>query len=372
MKTLRSLLLRVAAALSLLGVLYAIKLPPGAPQEAGDEATRPLRVVLFVNGTLGDKSFYDSAARGLRAAQQQWGLRTRVIEAGLDPTRWAPLLTDVAESGDFDVIVTGGFAMAALVQRVAPRYPGARFVLFDAAPDAATCRCENVHSMLFRQNEGAYLAGLLAVRHAQMTAGPETAAGASPVLGVVGAMPIPVIDDFIVGFTAGARAAAPQATVLRQYVNSFTDPATGKEVAKALFGRGAHLVFHAAAGSGQGVIEAAAEAGRYAIGVDSDQHALFLTSQPRQAAAIVTSVMKNVDVALLRALGAAQARTLAYGEVVTLGLAEGGVSLAGKSSEMERLSPAVIDELRQVQAQIGQGQLQVPSAFQAPNAGGAP
>jgi basic membrane protein A len=262
----------------------------------------------------------------------------------------------VVEGGDFDVVIVGGFAVTAIVQRLAPQFPQTRFIVFDATVDYAKCGCANVHSLRFRQNEGAYLAGFLAARIVQ-----QANATPAPPLGVVGGMQIPVIDDFIVGFTAGAQAAALGARVTRQYVNSFTDPATAKEIAKALYGQGVALIFHAAAGSGQGVIEAAAEAGRLAIGVDSDQYAIFKQANPERARVIVTSVMKNVDVAIRRALEAHRDGRLAYGHVESLGLAEGGVSLAPGAAQWT--PPELNAELDDVQRRIAAGSLRPPSSF---------
>lgn len=348
---------KLALCAVLVGVLFALKLPETESPTTPD-ARHPLRVALFVNGTLGDKSFYDSAARGLKQAGAQPGVRTRVIEAGVDPSRWESAFIDLVEGHDFDVIVTGGFAMVAVVQRVAPQFPGTRFIVFDAAVDYAQCGCDNVHSLLFRQNEGAYLAGYLASKSVE-----PVVAGAPKRLGVIGAMQIPVIDDFLIGFEAGAQAAQPGVQVLRQYVNSFTDPATAKEIAKAMYGQGVALIFHAAAGSGQGVIEASAEAKRAAIGVDSDQYALFKTSNPERARYILTSVLKNVDAALLRAVQKHQAGQLPYGHTESLGLAQGGVSLSTGSELMGNLPPAVLNDLADMQRKVIAGAVKVPSTF---------
>ena len=316
---------------------------------AAGPGTKP-RVALFVNGTLGDKSFFDAAARGLRQAGTELGLRVRVIEGGRDPTRWEPALADLADSGDFDLIITGTFAMVAPLQRTAERYPQSRFIVFDAQVDQAACRCTNVHSMVFRPREAAQLAGALAAR----VVGRETVAppilGAetskAPILGAVGGLPIPVVDDFIDGFIAGAKQADPRVRVLRQYANSFGDPATAKDIAKAMVAQGAGLVFQVAGGSGQGVIEAAAETGRWAIGVDADQHLLYRDAYPQRAARILTSVMKHVDVALLQALRRWRAGELRFGGVQSLGLAEGGVSLATSGPGWAALPASDLQALR--------------------------
>lgn len=323
-----------------------------------------LRVALFINGTLGDKSFFDAAARGMRQAEASLPVRARVVEGGTDPTRWQAALADLADSGEHDVIVAGTFTMAPAIESLAQRYPRLRFIVFDAGVDYARCACPNVYSMRFRQNEGAYLAGYLATRLLQEGV-PGIPGGAG--LGVVGGMQLPVIEDFIVGFRSGAQAAMPDVALQVQYANAFSDPAAGKEIARLQFARGAGIVFHAAGATGQGVNEAAEEAGRYAIGVDMDQAALYRERQPGRAAAILTSVMKEVDVGLVRALRLALDGKLAYGSLESIGLAEGGVGLARESSAIEALAPSVrlqLDlQLDAQRAAIVAGRVRVPSAF---------
>lgn len=356
---LHSIAVQAAWLVSLFSLLYGLA-ALGGRADVRNSGEVKLRAALFVNGTLGDKSFFDAAASGMRRARDTLPAFVKVVEGGTDPTRWQAALTDLADSGDYDLIVTGTFTMVPYVQRLAEQYPDARFVVFDAAVDYARCRCQNVHSILFRQNEGAYLAGYLAARLDQAgLPGVEPGSG----LGVVGGMQFPVIDDFIVGFRAGAHAAVPGETVLTQYANSFSDPAAGKEVAKAQFGRGVSLIFHAAGATGQGVNEAALEGRRYAIGVDMDQYAMYRASNPQIASRIVTSVLKNVDVAVVRAIGQALQGQLAYGRSQSLGLAEQGVSLARHSDVLAQAPPDLLRSLDEVQAQVARGERRVPSAF---------
>ncbi|TWB21763.1 nucleoside-binding protein [Nitrospirillum amazonense] len=325
---------------------------------------QPARVAFFVNGALGDKSFFDSAARGLRQAEADLHLATRTIEGGYDPTRWESGLVDLADSGDFPIIVTGTYTMGPLVQKVAPDYPDVTFILFDGVVDYAHCACGNVYSMRFRQNEGGYLAGVLAAGLVRAGAIPGTAPSGGPgVVGLVGAMPIPVINDFAAGYGAGAQDAAPGITVLRQFANSFSDPATGKEIAKAQYGQGASVIFQVAGATGQGVIEAAEETGRYVIGVDSDQAALYRASSPRRAARILTSVMKNVDAAILRALRLWQQGRLPLGRTESLGLKEGAIGLADNPAAALTVPPAVRAAVAAARQGIIDGTLTVPTAF---------
>lgn len=358
----RQLLLQLCRCIAVVLGLYLLAWlgRHAAPAEASGAR---LRVALFINGTRGDKSLFDSAARGMALARAALPVQTRVIEGGTDPTRWEAALSDLADSGDYDVVVAGTFTMVPYVQKLAMQFPAMRFMVFDAAVDYAACSCGNVYSMLFRQNEGAYLAGFLAARLMERGL-PGAPAGSA--LGVVGGMRFPVIEDFITGFTAGARAALPGVTVLTQYANAFSDPAAGKEVAKAQFGQGAGLIFHAAGATGQGVNEAAAEAGRYAIGVDMDQYQLYRASDPQRAAHIVTSVMKDVDAGLLRAIRLQLGGRLPYGRAESIGLAEGGIRLARGSPAMDAMPPALLRELDALQDAIVSKRIEVPGAYAHP------
>jgi basic membrane protein A and related proteins len=350
------LLARAGWLAGLVLVLYALSWIGQRAYAPAHDGAR-LRVALFINGTLGDKSFFDSAARGMAQARATLPVRTRVIEGGTDPTRWEAALADLADSGDYDVVVAGTYTMVPYVQKLAAQFPATRFIVFDAAVDYAACVCRNVYSMQFRQAEGAYLAGRLAARLMQQGL-PGVPKGSG--LGVIGGMQFQVIEEFIAGFEAGARSADPGIAIQTQYANAFSDPAAGKEIAKAQFSQGAGLIFHAAGATGQGVTEAAAEAGKYAIGVDMDQYAMYSRSNPQRAARIVTSVLKQVDVGLVRAIGLALRGRLGYGHVESLGLGEGGVRLAPRSAVLDGVPPALRRELEQLQHAIIQGQVRVP------------
>lgn len=318
-------------------------------------AAKSLQVALFVNGTLGDRSFFDSAALGLHRAQAELGMETKAVEAGPDPTGWEEALTDLVDGGDYDVIVVGTFTLTPLVEKLAAAYPETKFIFFDGTVDYARCACGNVYSVLFRQNEGGYLAGVLAAR--------LTLDRPAAKLGIIGGMDIPVVNDYAVGFQAGARSITADVPILKQYANSFTDPATGKEIAKAEYGQGAEIIFQVAGASGQGVIEAAAETGHYVIGVDSDQAAIYQAAAPDRAARIVTSVLKRVDNAVFRALSRMQQGTLAFGTAESLGLKQGAIALADNRVTRALVPAATMDRVRQVQTAIEDGSLRVPSAY---------
>jgi basic membrane protein A and related proteins len=333
-----------------------------APAEAGEAASgESLKVIHFVNGVLGDKSFFDSAQRGVDQAVQELGIEAETIEAGIDETTWESALVDALENEEADVFVLGTFQMNGYLTALADNYPDTRFIIYDAPVDYEACECANVYSILYKQNEGSYLAGVYA---AAMTTQEMDGINPDPIIGSVGGQEIPVILDFMVGYEQGAKDTNPEIQIIRQFAGGWNDPAKGKELAKAQYSQGADIVFQIAGGTGQGVFEAAAEDGKYAIGVDSDQALIVEDADPDQAARILTSMLKNVDNSLFRALSLHIEGTLPYGEIESLGIAEGGVGLA-RNKFYEESTP---DEVKQLvdaaEQQILNGEVTVETAFQ--------
>jgi basic membrane protein A len=343
----------------------AVETSPAGQEESPAATTggEPLKVVLFVNGGLGDKSFFDSAKRGIDQAVAELGVEAKTIETSYDTTQWEPALVDTLANDDFDVMVLGSPNMIQYAQQYAPQYPDKRFIFFDGTVDYASCanKCANVYSMLYKQNEGSYLAGVYA---AAMTTQALDGMNPDAIIGSVGGQEIPVILDFMVGYEQGARDTNPEIQVIRQFADSWNDPAKGKELAKAQFRQGADIVFQIAGGTGQGVFAAAAEDGRYAIGVDSDQALAIKDADPAQAERILTSMLKNIDNSIFRALQLHLAGTAPYGQAESLGIAEGGVGLA-RNEYYEAATPddvkAIVDE---AEAKVIAGEITVPTAFE--------
>jgi basic membrane protein A len=253
--------------------------------------------------------------------------------------------------------------MVEYVQRIAPQYPDVRFIFFDDTVNYETCEnnCANVYSMLYKQNEGSYLAGVYA---AAMTTQELDGMNPEAVIGSVGGQDIPVILDFMVGYEQGAKDTNPDIQVIRQFADSWNDPAKGKELTKAQYSQGADIVFQIAGGTGQGVFEAAAEDGKYAIGVDSDQAEAVKDADPAQAERILTSMLKNIDNSIVRALQLHIAGELPYGQVENLGIAEGGVGLA-RNEFYEAATPDSVKQLvDEAEAKITSGEIVVETAFQ--------
>jgi basic membrane protein A len=183
------------------------------------------------------------------------------------------------------------------------------------------------------------------------------------VLGTVGGQDIPVINDFIVGYEQGACLVNADSQVLVQYAGSWNDPAKGKEITLAMYEQGADTVFQVAGGTGVGVFEAAAEQSHYAIGVDSDQASIILETDPEQAERILTSMLKNVDNSLYRAVELYLNDELPLGQAEGLGIAEGGVGLAYNDIYTNATPQNVQDLIAAVEEAVVNGDITVNSVF---------
>jgi basic membrane protein A and related proteins len=325
-----------------------------------------LKVVLVVNGVLGDKSFFDSAQRGMDLIADEFDLEVDTVELGIDPANWETGLLDVmSDSDSYDILITGTWQMVGFLAAQAHNYPDKFYMFFDAPmpyDDAEVCvdGCSNVYSITYAQNEGSFLAGVYA---AAISESGIDGANDSAIIGAVGGQQIPVIDDFIVGYEQGACLVSADAQTIVQYAGSWNDPARGKEITLAMYEQGADIVFQVAGGTGVGVFEAAEEQEHFAIGVDSDQATIVAETDPDQAARILTSMMKNVDSSLLRAVTMHLDGELEYGAAEALGIAEGGVGLAVNDIYDDNTPDDVKDIIAAVEAAVIDGEIEVGTVF---------
>ncbi len=321
------------------GMLFA----GGEAEKAADNDVT--KVVLLLNGTLGDKSFFDSADNGMKMLKEEFGdkVEVRTIEMSYDETKWEPTLLDVSEE-DYDVIIVGTWQMTEMLEAAAPMYPDNHYVIFDTEVNYAGGDFSNVYSIGYKQNEVSFVAGALA---AKVTTSTMPLANSQKVVGFLGGMDIPVINDFLVGYIEGVQYVDKGIKVGISYIGSFSDSAKGKEMALAQYSQGADIGFNVAGQAGLGQLDAAKDVQRYAIGVDSDQAAIFAESDPAKAKLITTSALKRVDNSLYRAVKMHMDGTAPYGKAEVLGFAEECVGLADndifKSVEPKEIRDLVLD-----------------------------
>lgn len=323
---------------------------------------KPLKVVLLLNGALGDKSFFDSAGRGIQMAIKELGVQGKIIEAGYNPANWRPYLEDISDE-DYDIIIVGTWQMKEILEEIAPMHPEKKYFIFDTSVDYKKPGLKNVYSILYKQNEGSFLVGALA---ALITTSGMPKTNPEPIIGFLGGMDIPVINDFLVGYIEGAKYVNPNIKVLISYVGSFNDPAKGKELSLAMYRQGADIIFNVAGNTGIGLLEAAKEADKWAIGVDSDQALIYEDIDKEIAKRIVTSMMKNVDVSIFRGLKLHLEGKLKYGQAEALGIAEGGVGVADNKYYRELVPEQFRNRIKELEQKILKGEIKVSTAYGMP------
>ena len=329
-----------------------------ATENTGTEATKDpeideeaLKVALLVPGNLGDKSFFDSANNGMQLIEEQLGAEIKVVEMGVDQTKWEPTVLDFSDQ-DWDIIISGMWDMTPVLNEVAELYPDNHYINFDTSDETVA---ENVYAMFYKTNELSFLAGSLAALQAE--------AAGSDTIGFIGGMDNPGINDFLIGYIEGAQYINPDIKVATSYAGSFVDATKGKEVAISMYNQGVEIIFQVAGQTGVGIIDAAKELGKPVIGVDSDQTLAFMESDPEKANSIVSSALKKVDEAILRAVKLHEEGTLPYGTHETLGLPEGVVGLAKNDIFKEKVSAENQAKLDEVEAAVVAGEVTVSTAF---------
>jgi basic membrane protein A len=333
------------------GFLMSASIVAAAAPAIAAEYTKenPLKVALVLHGTLGDKSFFDDAAEGMKAAEADLPVSVKIIELGYDRSKWQAGLADAADSG-YNVIIAGTFDMTGYITELSPQYPDVKFIDFDDTPDFTKCECKNVLGVQYTTAAAGYLAGYAAAKISK-----------SGTLGTILGMEFPTVTDFKTGFDQGAKAANPSVNILNAVAGAFNDPAKGKEIALAQINQGADVVFPIAGGTGIGSLQAVKDAGKLAVGVDSDQATIFAGSDAAQADVIFTSVLKKVGNSLHQALKATIDGTAPYGSRELLGIKDDAVGIA-KNQWYEKLVPAdVRAEVDAIEKKIISGEITVAS-----------
>lgn len=284
-------------------------------------------------GGVNDGSFNQSAWEGLQRAGKAFGCEVKYIESKGDAD-YVPNIESFLDE-DYDLIVCVGYMMADAVRDAAELYPDQKFAIID---DASNADLDNVTCMMFEQEQASYLVGL--------AAGYTTE---SNIVGFVTGAANETMNSFGYGYCAGVLDANPDATILQYNANNFGDASGGKTAVNTMVTKGADVVFHAAGGTGIGVIDGCKENKIWAIGVDSDQSSLAPET-------ILTSALKRVDNACYDATKKTILGTL-EGGVETYDLAAGGVDIAPTK---DNLSKDVLEKIEKAKKDIIAGDLVVP------------
>ena len=215
------------------------KSTPAASAAAGSAASgsaasgsgKVYNVCNLVNGNLGDKSFFDSAEAGLKKLESDGRIKLTTIEMGgtdEDQPKWLSTLYEVSDSGEYDLIVCGTYQMPDYLNEVAAKYPDQKYLIYDSAVDQP-----NVVNINYKQNDLGYLVGVLAASTTTDTSLDKI--NADKVIGFVGGVDSPVINDFLYGFILGAQSVVPDIKVDTRYTNDYVDTAIAKEYGLSMY-----------------------------------------------------------------------------------------------------------------------------------------
>ena len=288
--------------------------------------------VIYDMGGKFDKSFNQAGFEGAERWKKETGKGYIEFEVS-NPAQREQAQRRMAQRGA-DPIVGIGFSQGSSMEKVAKDFPKLKFAVIDAV-----VKLPNVQSILFKEQEGSFLVGMMAAM-----------ASKTGKVGFVGGMDIPLIRRFQCGFEQGAKYANPKVETLANMTGTtptaWNDPARGAELAKAQFAAGVDVVFAAAGGTGIGVYQAAKDNKKLAIGVDSNQNHL-------QPGTMLTSMVKRVDVAVYTAFKGVKPG------VTSLGLKEGGVDIALDEHNAKLVTPEMKKKVDAARADIISGKIQV-------------
>ena len=327
------------AALSLSVVMSASMLVGCGNKSTEESSTASSEIKIGMVADLGginDESFNQSAWEGLQQAQKDLGIEIKVIESK-QASEYLPNMESLIDE-DVDMVIGVGYTMKEDIQKQAENYPDTQFVLIDETYDTIP---ENVTPILFRENEAAYLTGLIAGKMTKTNN-----------VGFIGGIQTPVVSRFEYGYKAGVNAANDKANVNVQYAGTFSDAAKGKSIANQMYGNGSDIILSAAGGTGLGSIEAAKEQNKYAIGVDRDQSDLA----PKN---VLTSALKKVNVGVYDTVKEFVEGKLTGGQEKVYGLKEDGVGIPETTKNL--VPQDIIDYVNSMIEKIKNDEIKVPS-----------
>jgi len=293
--------------------------------------------VVFDMGGKFDKSFNEGVYNGIEKFKKETGINYKSFEV-TNPTQREQAIKKMAKRGSNPVLGIG-FAQGPAIEKVSKKFPNTKFGIIDMVVNQP-----NVQSIIFKEHEGSFIVGMLAAM-----------ASKSQKVGFIGGMDIPLIRKFQCGYAQGAKYVNPKIEVIKSMTGStpsaWNDPSKGGELAKGQFDRGVDVIFAAAGGTGIGVYQAAKDAGKLAIGVDSNQNYL-------QPGTMLTSMVKRVDIAAYNLFKSVKDGTFKPG-IQALGLKENGVDWALDKYNKDLITDKMKKAVDQAKADIISGKIKV-------------
>ncbi len=305
---------------------------------SGTALAKKFKVAMVTDvGGVNDQSFNQSAWEGLKRSKDELGAQIAYKESKQDAD-YAPNLETLTDA-EYDLIWGIGFLMGDAIKSTAQVNPDQKYAIIDFFYGPETPK--NVACAVFQEEQPSFLVGYIAGKMTKTNK-----------VGFVGGIKFPLIEKFEYGYLAGIKLANPKVEVLRQYAESFTDAAKGKAITNNMYQQGADIVFHAAGGVGDGVIEAAKEKKQWAIGVDKDQNYLAPDY-------VLTSAMKRVDNAIFDMIKQLKENKFEGGKAVVYNLSNDGVGIA--PTTQKHVPDNILAEVDSLIAKIKAGEIVVPA-----------
>lgn len=315
---------------------------------ASDDARKVHVGIVFDIGGKDDRSFNAAAWQGVQRAAKDLPIVLRDIEPGT-PNAIEPAMRAFAER-NFDLIIGVGFAQAPIMEQVAKDYPNIHFAIIDGVS-----QLPNVASLVFKEQEGSYLVGIIAARTSK-----------TGTIGFLGGMDIGLIHRFETGYEEGARSVNPNIRIVQNYVgvtdSAWNNPGKGKELSLAQIGKGVDVIFTAAGNSGLGAFDAVEQQGKqngrathFVIGVDSNQNMV-------KPGFVLTSMVKRVDNAVYNIVQEVVTGHFSTGLHV-FGLDKDGVGYAMDNNNADLVSAQAIQDAEAAKQKIIAGEIKVTDAM---------
>jgi basic membrane protein A len=333
-----------------------------ADSAAGSKAAPAdaFKVVYLANGNLGDKGFYDSAASGVRRITSELGCETNIIEMGRNETSYEGYFLDESEK-NWDLIISGTWSVSELTHEIAAKFPDKNYLFFDGEVDFSKVPSGNIMGVTYKSNETGFMAGCLAAR-VLVSGAPKVEPGRK-ILGFVGSMDVPDINDFLVGYMEGIRYIDPEIKLLTSYVGSFEDVSKCLEMTTQLYNQGAQIVYAPTSQSMLGAVTASSNKDKYLIACDTDIWEIMKDTDANIVRNVLSSSLKNIGDSLLVALRDYRNGAKKMGENYVMGIETGAVGLADNDNYRTVVSAEVRDEMTRIAGRVAAGEVKVGTSF---------
>jgi len=344
-------LILISASLMVVSLSFA---GGGADKKAAAPVAPTFKVGLVTDvGGIDDKSFNQGTWEGVVRFGTENGMAKDTDYKYLQSAAGADYVPNLSTFSDekMDLIVAPGFLFNSAMAEVAGKYPAQKYLIIDSVvQDKDGKNITNVANAVFSEHEGSYLVGV--------AAGLKAKADGKKILGFLGGMKFDLIERFQAGFEQGVKAVYPEAKILVDYAGDFGAPDKGQAIAQKQFNAGAYIIFHAAGGTGNGMIKEAKERSEkgtisWAIGVDKDQYSDGVYGDK---SAVLTSMMKRVDVAAYEVAKMTKAGNFPGGQVLVFNVKNQGVGIPGTNPN---LSADIVAKVKEYEAKIASGALVV-------------